>query len=75
MGSLVKPDSSFFLFRVWISAASSISSTACPKTFCRPASSLRIGLAEALDCDPRTIVKAAKAGKIPTFRVDKEVSF
>ena len=32
-------------------------------------------LAEALDCDPRTIVKAAKAGKIPAFRVDKEFRF
>ena len=32
-------------------------------------------LAEALDCDPRTILKAAKAGKIPAFRVDKEFRF
>ena len=32
-------------------------------------------LAEALDCDPRTIVKAAKAGKIPAFRIDKEFRF
>lgn len=32
-------------------------------------------LAEALDCDPRTIIKAAKAGKIPAFRVDKEFRF
>ncbi len=32
-------------------------------------------LAEALDCDPRTIVKAAKSGKIPAFRVDKEFRF
>ena len=26
-------------------------------------------LAEALDCDPRTLVKAAKAGKIPALRI------
>ena len=32
-------------------------------------------LAEALDCDPRTIVKAAKAGKIPALRLDKEFRF
>ena len=32
-------------------------------------------LAKVLDCDPRTIVKAAKAGKIPAFRVDKEFRF
>ncbi len=32
-------------------------------------------LAQALDCDPRTIVKAAKAGKIPAFRIDKEFRF
>lgn len=32
-------------------------------------------LARALDCDPRTIVKAAKAGKIPAFRIDKEFRF
>jgi len=31
-------------------------------------------LAEALDCDPQTIVNAAKAGKIP-FRIDKEFRF
>ena len=29
-------------------------------------------LAQALDCDPRTIVKA---GKIPAFRVDEEFRF
>ena len=32
-------------------------------------------LAEALDVDPRTLVKAAKAGKIPAFRIDKEFRF
>jgi hypothetical protein len=32
-------------------------------------------LAVALDCDPRTIVKAAKAGKIPALRLDKEFRF
>ena len=32
-------------------------------------------LAEALDVDPRTIIKAAKDGKIPAFRVDKEFRF
>jgi hypothetical protein len=32
-------------------------------------------LAQALDCDPRTIVKAAKTGKIPAFRIDKEFRF
>jgi len=32
-------------------------------------------LAEALDCDPRTIIKAAKGGKIPALRVDREFRF
>ena len=32
-------------------------------------------LAEALDCDPRTVVKAAKAGRIPAFRIAKEFRF
>lgn len=32
-------------------------------------------LAQALDCDPRTLVKAAKAGKIPALRLDKEFRF
>jgi excisionase family DNA binding protein len=32
-------------------------------------------LAEALDVDPRTIVRAAKAGKIPAFRVEREFRF
>ena len=32
-------------------------------------------LATVLDCDPRTIVKAAKAGKIPALRLDKEFRF
>jgi hypothetical protein len=32
-------------------------------------------LAAALDCDLRTIIKAAKAGEIPVFRIDHELRF
>lgn len=32
-------------------------------------------LAEALDCDPRTLIRAAKAGRIPAFRIAREFRF
>jgi excisionase family DNA binding protein len=32
-------------------------------------------IAAALDCDPRTIIKAAREGKIPALRIGKEYRF
>jgi hypothetical protein len=32
-------------------------------------------LAAALDCDPRTLIRAAREGKIPAFRIAREFRF
>jgi len=32
-------------------------------------------LAEALDCDPRTLIKRAKEGTIPALRIGREFRF